>query len=508
MPLDLNTCRRAAAVALTSAGILLWQVSPVDHALETSLTGPSDEELLASLNECTTGLATELATPDGRPLLWKNRDVSIADQEFHYVDDGRIPFISITYSGRTEDYYGGINAAGFAVENSNSYNFPNGPGQNGWGYGDDDGKIHMLALATCRTVDDFQNILDSTNVNGRTLNCNYGAIDAYGGAAMFETAGYSYTRCDAVDSPEGFLVRSNYSYSGNNPNNPGGSWGAYRHNRAYQLFKAAKDRDELTAAYLFRYVVRDLSIDGTDPYPLPFDGYVDGRPYGCIPNDEAICRSSTRGVLVAQGVAAGNNPVDAVLWAMAGTQLATIAVPLWVRAGSVPEEVNGNPGSRLCDRAIQLSGWIYNNGAVDTWNLTNPSRAGLWDWLFPMEDWVFAKTAQFLNSPDFSYDRLEAFQNEIAAQVADSLETWKPFYDVTEMLEPVFANENVILAWGELEPEGRNGREIQGYDVYRCDQPFRDGNRGVNLATVSEPRLEDRSPLHGGAFYRVEAVVR
>ena len=492
--------------AFIVASLLAYCPLVIDNALEESLTGPSAERLPASLNECTTGLASGAATPDGRPLLWKNRDVGIADQEFHYVDDGRIPFISITYRGENDQYYGGLNAAGFAVENSNSYNLPGGPGHNGWGYGDDDGFIHMLALATCRTVDDFQALLDSTNVGGRTLNSNYGAIDAFGGAAMFETAGYSYTRCDAADSPEGFLIRSNYSYSGNNPDNPAGSWGGYRHDRAYALWKAAADREELTPAYIFRTVVRDLSIEDADPYPLPFDGYVDGFPYGCIPNDEAICRSTTRGVLVVKGIAEGGNPDDALIWAMAGTQLAAMPVPIWVRAGSVPVEMDGAPGSRICDRAIQLSDWIYEGRAVNTWKLTNPSLSGYWDWLFPVEDYVFAKTARFLSSPDFSYDRLEAFQSEMAALVADSLEAWNPPYTVTEMLEPVFEDGNVRLAWGELATGEGDERQIRGYNVYRSEQPFRSGELGVKLATTTELEFEDHTPPRTGAFYRVEAV--
>ena len=90
-------------------------------------------------DECTTGVASGLATPDGKPLLWKNRDVSDANQEFHFVDLGGdfIPFIANTYSGNTNEYFGGVNAVGFAIENSNSYNLPPGPDSNGCGDGAD-----------------------------------------------------------------------------------------------------------------------------------------------------------------------------------------------------------------------------------------------------------------------------------------------------------------------------------------------------------------------------------
>ncbi len=487
-------------------GLLLLWMPNTDPASEAFLTETGEDQFWRELNECTTGLASGMATPDGRPLLWKNRDVA-PNQEFHYVDDGRIPFISITYSGETDEYYGGINAAGFAVENSDSYNLPGGPYRNGWGSGSDDGEIHMLALATCRTVDDFEALMDSTNEDGRTLNCNYGTIDAFGGAAMFETGGYSYTRIDAAETEDGFIVRSNYSYSGDRQDNRPSHFGPHRHDAGYELWKAAVDEGSLTPRYIFQQVIRNLSIEGLDPYPLPFDGYWNNYPYGCIPNSGAICRSSTAGVLVVQGVRDGERPDDAILWAMCGRPLAAVVTPLWVRAGSTPPELDGLNGSRICDRAIELNNWVTQPGAVDTWRLTNPDGNGLWDYTFPLEDWVFAKTEQFLNSPRFNYDRLEAFQGEIAQQVADSLEAWSPTYPITEVVGLIFIDNNILLIWGEPDEDGNGGRNLPGgYAVYRSDHPFRDGDRGTRLAIVEETEYIDTDPLPGAAFYRIEAL--
>jgi len=495
----------AAAFLLLSA---ITPFAPMDDFADAFLTPSSDASYLAGLVECTTGLASGAATPDGRPLLWKNRDVGNARQAFHYYDDGRIPFISITYEGETDEYYGGVNALGFAVENSNSYNLENGPYENGFGYGDDDGFIHTLALATCRTVDDFERILDSTNQEGRTLNCNYGAIDAYGGAAMFETAGYEYVRCDAADAPGGFLVRSNYSYSGNVNARPS-FWGPHRHDAAFARFRQAVERNSLTPLYVFQHVIRDISIDGLDPYPLPFDGYHGNYPFGCIPNGEAICRATTRGVMVAQGVRPGERPEEAILWAMAGSQLSAVATPLWVRAGSVPVEYDNPNGGRINRRAIELQDYVYADGnfgaAVNTWRLTNPDGTGLWDYTFPLEQWVFDKTARFRQSPGFSYDRLEAFQNEVAQQVADSLIAWRPRMPPTELLTPIFQSGLVVLRW--IEPArvpgaGRPG----GYRIYRSASPFREGEPGTLIAETDETQWTDASPPSGRAFYRVEAA--
>jgi hypothetical protein len=469
---------------------------------DSYLTDESENDVINALNECTTGLASGYATPDSRPLLWKNRDVG-GGQEFHYVDDGRIPFISITYTNDTDDYYGGINAAGFAVENSNSYNLERGPVRNGWGSDDDDGEIHYLALATCRTVDDFEALMDSTNVGGRTLESNYGTIDAFGGAAMFEAGGYSYTRYDAIEAEGGYIVRSNYSYSGNlnNINNYGGN----RHDRALEIFKQGWSEGNLTPKFLFQQVIRNLCSEECNPYPLPFDGYVDNLSYGRVPNSSVVCRSTTAGVIVAQGVAAYDDPKDAILWSMCGNPYGTVALPLWVRAGSVPLEFDGVRSSRIDDRADDLKFWATaGGGGVDTWKLVNPQGTGLWDYNFALEDWVFDKTAQFVNSPRFDYDRLEAFQNSIACQVADSLDAWEPKYIATEIFEPELARDGIRINWRISAFNGNHNP--RGYNLYRSAEPFRNGESGELLAFIEGTQFTDTEPLPGSAFYRVEGI--
>lgn len=475
--------------------------------LKEFATDSPDIRALAEMNECTTGLAGGSATPDGRPLLWKNRDVGNGNQEFHYYNDGRIPFISVTYRNEVDEYYGGINAEGFAVENSNSYNLGGGAYDAGdWAHGgDDDGFIHTLALATCRTVDDFGRLMDSLNVVGRSLTCNYGTIDAYGGAAMFETAAYTYRRWDAIDSPEGFIVRSNYSYSGNGVNNRVGYWGPHRYDAAYALFKSAVERNNLTPLYIYQNVIRNLSIEGLENPTLPLNGYVPGYPFGCIPNGEAICRNSTRSVLVVQGVRNGERPDDAVMWAMAGSPLTAVAVPVWVRAGSVPVELDGPNGSRICDTTISLQSKVYLNGAVNTWNLTNPSHTGLWDMTKPLEQWVYNKTQRFIHSPEFSYDQLEVFQNEMARQVADSLANFKWATQVTEVTSPVFLRSNVVMFNWTL-PDNGYGRSPRGYNIYRSGEPFREGLVGEPYAYTESNEFTDSDAPDQSCFYRVEAV--
>ena len=209
----------------TTLALILLFTGVIDEPDLPGVFKSTENAILAEYSECTTALISGFATPDGRPLLWKNRDVQNQYQEYHYVDDGRIPFIGLTYCNDTTfQYYAGVNDVGFAIENSNSYNMGGGCGGNGWD-NEDDGEIQALALATCNTVDDFQAILDSLNIaEGRTHCSNYGVFDAFGGAAIFEAGAFQYFRHDAVDTQDGFLVRSNYSYSGNGLDDRGLTW--------------------------------------------------------------------------------------------------------------------------------------------------------------------------------------------------------------------------------------------------------------------------------------------
>lgn len=468
-----------------------------------------EEDFYKEMTECTTALASGFATPDGRPLLWKNRDVGNSNQEYHYVDDGRIPFIGLTY--RNEDtfqYYAGVNAVGFAVENSNSYNLGRAAGGNGWGWGDDDGEIQALALATCRTVDDFQTLLDSLdNADGRTLNSNYGTFDAFGGAAIFETEGFQYYRHDAADAPDGYLVRSNFSYSGGGLDDRPNYWGPNRHDRAFNLFKAAVDDNMLTPEFVIQMVMRNLAAAGMNDYDLPYRNFYEGNEFGVIPNGETVCRASTASIFVAQGVREGERPDNSIIWALTGNPYGTITTPLWVRAGSVPEEHDGVNSSRICDAALDIKDWVTEGGGINTFKLCNDEGTGYWDWMFPLEHSVFERVENFRNSPNFSFDRLEAFQNLIARQIADSMENWKPTFNAHEIAEPVFWDNKVVLHWEPVENDGL-GRDGQprGFNVYRNSNPFREGDSGERLAYVEEHQFTDDIPLSGGAYYRVEVV--
>lgn len=458
---------------------------------------------LRDFNECTTGVASGLATPDSRPLLWKNRDCGNTDQEYHYVDDGRIPFIGLTYTDVTDRYFAGLNEAGFAIENSVAHNLDFAEGYSA-------GYIMKLALATCRSIDDFQAILDSTDENGRRDCSNFGVIDAFGGAAIFEAGRESYRRFDAVEMDEGFLIRSNFAYSGGDSARNIETYGVHRHDRAWMLWKEALDDADLTPLFIYQQVARDLSSRECEVISLPFEGYYDTGwgtlPYGWVPQANSINRSSTQSVFVAQGVTENQPPDEALIWAMVGSPLGCVFTPLWVGAGSVPDEYNAEDGCRLCERADEIRNWTQeDNFGVDTWRLVNPDGTGIYDYILPLETYLYNKARRFVNSRRFNHDLLLPLQNKLAQQAADSLDAWLPFFQVTERFEAIFENNNLVLIWEENE-EQFGGRSPSGYSIYRNRYPFREGDRGELLTFVEATRYIDRDPLPEGGFYRVEIV--
>jgi len=389
---------------------------------------PHKDRLTAEPNECTTAIISGEVTADGRPLLWKNRDVSNSEQEFAYFDDGDFAYITNIYTGQVDDAWGGVNSVGFGIENSTALNLPDsveGP--------DDDGRIMKLALQTCRTVDDFLHILDSTNEEGRTAPHCFGVIDAEGGAVIYEAGFNSYQRFDVTDSdvaPDGFLVRANFAHIGVDT----GLIGQWRHDRAYQLILDAIEDESLTPQYLFETVIRDLSLEDIDPYPLPFDSVYEagGLPLGLIPVRLAINRHITRSAIIVQGVLNDEDPLLSTIYAICGQPIVTVPVPLWVHAAGTPVELNGDSTALLCDLSKQFTRFVYSsihtNDALNTFQLLDGAGNGVLKLTNPVADTIFSRTQAALDNWREELPEGESvadFQNEQAGYVYETLNDWQ-----------------------------------------------------------------------------------
>ncbi len=328
---------------------------------------------------CTIGAFTAAVMSEGRAVLWKNRDVNNPDQAMKFLRGKRFAYITNVYAGETENAWAGINEAGFAIMNSNSYNL------SGYSDGADDGNIMALALGTCATVDDFARLLDSFNIVGRETPANYGVFDNLGNVAIFEASHTYYTRCDVRADSLGFLLRANYSMSGG----PSRLLGKNRYQRAMALCLPAKRENRLSIEFLIQTLARDLGQVDFDPYPLPFTRTLPPLPRGYLPTDTTISRATTRSVEIIVAPAPGASPASGMIWVLLGEPIASLPVPLWLSAETVPGAMDGKITAPLCDEAQKLTRYLYSDPNFP--KAVNTFRLARWlEHIAPVESTIFA----------------------------------------------------------------------------------------------------------------------
>ncbi len=316
---------------------------------------------------CTIGAFGPAATRDGRPILWKNRDVTNPDQELRYFTDGRYRYVANVYAGESSLVWAGINERGFAIMNSNSFNIG--------GKSDDDGQVMKLALAGCASVDEFAKLLDSLNFIGREVTANFGVFDSAGTTAIFEAANTYYVRVDAADDSLGFILRANYSMHGDTARQRG----RVRYERAMQLAVPARHENRIDVPFLVQVLSRDIGFTDFDPYPLPYESTYGSLAHGYLPADQTICRTTTRSVEIMVGNRPGEPASSGMMWILLGSPDAALPVPAWVQAGPVPAWLDGPSTAAICDEARALLQYIRSDPghpeAVNTFCLDAVRRA-------------------------------------------------------------------------------------------------------------------------------------
>ncbi|MBZ5589474.1 MAG: C45 family peptidase [Acidobacteriia bacterium] len=283
---------------------------------------------MAAVNDaraCTTAVISGQATANGRPLLWKNRDADNKQNQVVYDATGRYPFVGVVNSADPAglDIWAGINAQGFAIMNSQSYNLDKGDSVA-------EGQLMRMALQSCATVEEFQALLAKTD-GGRDVTANFGVIDARGGAAIFEAGRKTHTRFDATDpkvAPNGFIVRSNFSDSGDADSGSG----FLRRERANSLLDELVKAKALGAPTLLSGPARDVANVRIGSYPAK--GLPEGARWAYTA--DSVCRFETASVALFEGVRPGEDPLLATLWVIVGQPITGAAVPVWVRAAAVP----------------------------------------------------------------------------------------------------------------------------------------------------------------------------
>ena len=294
---------------------------------------------------CTSAVISGRATPDGRPILWKHRDSSCPGNAVRHFSGERYSFTGIVNADSTysSQIWIGTNEAGFSIMNTASYNLL--LEQDYKGEMDREGIFMAEALGNCSTVDDFEEMLKSTN-GSRGVEANFGVIDAGGGAAYFEAGPLEYVKYDATDpeeAPAGYLIRTNFSFAGDSTE----GYGYIRYRTISDFFmREYFEEGNISAEFIILEATRCLkhSLLEVDLYdhPLPADSG-DRR---MIPLNDYIPRSSSVSSMVVQGVRPGENPDMVVMWTIPGFPLVIPVFPLLNGISDIPEMLrtdNGEP---------------------------------------------------------------------------------------------------------------------------------------------------------------------
>ena len=365
--------------------------------------------IVISIKPCTTAVVSGKATDNGRPLLLKNRDADALQNKLVYFFDGKFKFIGLVNSDDKDnkEVWCGFNEAGFAIMNSASYNLKMNDTTK---LSDKEGIIMRLALQNCATLQDFEKFLNELP-KPLGVEANFGVIDANGGAAYYETNNFSFVKYDVNDpsvAPNGYLIRTNYSFAGEE--NKG--YGYIRYQTASQMFESQIKNGKISFEFLINDVPRCLihSFTKTDlTKNLPeenSDNYVFFRDY--------IPRHSTSAAIVVQGVKENELPSLTTMWTILGFPLTSVIIPVWLlEDGTMPKilQADETGNAPLCNAALQLKDKVFspqNDASENYLNLSalmNKENSGVRQKLIPIEEKILAKAKSILS--DFRKNRID-----------------------------------------------------------------------------------------------------
>ncbi len=256
---------------------------------------------------CTSAIISGRLTRDGRPLMWKHRDTGCVDNfvspvraqspnEYNYV-----ALFNMGDSTLSEAWIG-MNETGFAVMNTASYNLAPDTAS----YKDREGFIMSMALKRCRNLPDFESLLSSLP-RPLGVQANFGAIDADGRGAYYETCDTGYVKYDLADVAEGYMTRTNYSCSGEQD----AGYGYIREQNERELMKPYIDSCNVSPEMFTEVLSRSFyhSLIGRD-----FEESADEW----IIDQDFIPRYSSSASVVVEGIVPGGDVEQPVMWTVLG----------------------------------------------------------------------------------------------------------------------------------------------------------------------------------------------
>ena len=297
---------------------------------------------------CTSAIISAKASKTGRPLLWKNRDTGTEHNFVEKVEakDGNYAYVALYNGGDStlRDAWLGMNEVGFAIMNTASYNLAPDTAK----LKDQEGYVMSLALKKCRTLADFETLLDTIS-KPMGVQANFGMIDATGDGAYYETNDYTYTKFSLSDAENGVLVRTNYSYTGEE----GGGYGYIREDNAWHLLEpyiknksieASTFTDEISRSFYHSLKDRDVA-KGEDRW---------------IVDQDYIPRRTTSASVVMEGILTDEDPSLYIMWTEIGYPPCSYTLPVMI--DYLPQELRPQGKewrSQLCNEIIEKKHKVF-----------------------------------------------------------------------------------------------------------------------------------------------------
>jgi hypothetical protein len=344
-------------------------------------------------------------------VLWKNRDTGVLSNRVVFVREQPFSYLGLcdrqNRSGRA--VFAGLNSAGFGIINTVAYNLPSEAGE----MKDLEGIIMADALRTCRTTDDFEAYLKAHQGPDLGSQANFAVLDSRGRAQLFEVHNHGYSIVDPKDfGPKG-LINTNFSRSGT----PGQGAGYLRFERAEQLF-GQLPAGPVDVFHLLTRFTRDTG-NALVQQPTPFDPLPNSHNDFWISTKDSINKFDTSAAIVI----VGKNPLDrdsvATLWIIPGEPVCAPALPLWVEAGSSPDEFCAGDEAPLWQASLAIKKSIrpYREGNkahyLNLSRLIDPAKGGYLTELMAFEARVIGETQAFLAQKPAKRDQ-KAFQEKQA----------------------------------------------------------------------------------------------
>jgi hypothetical protein len=237
-----------------------------------------------------------------------------------------------------------MNEVGFAIMNTASYNLAPDTAK----LKDQEGYVMSLALKKCRTLADFETLLDTIS-KPMGVQANFGMIDATGDGAYYETNDYTYTKFSLSDAENGVLVRTNYSYTGEE----GGGYGYIREDNAWHLLEpyiknksieASTFTDEISRSFYHSLKDRDVA-KGKDRW---------------IVDQDYIPRRTTSASVVMEGILPDEDPSLYMMWTEIGYPPCSYTLPVMI--DYLPQELRPQGKewrSQLCNEIIEKKHKVF-----------------------------------------------------------------------------------------------------------------------------------------------------